>query len=156
MYSDTDAQSGYLVNYCRTRNVSVMTCKYMVLRCTGTSLIYTKSAITRGSYINRRPAVSAPFIGHTDSVFSVAFAPNGHYVASGSQDKTICIWNAARGTQSTRPLIGHRDTVFAVAYSPDGRFIVSGSADNEIRVWDAKRGTIRIWCAKGGFSLSEM
>lgn len=40
--------------------------------------------------------------GHKDSVYSVAFAPNGKDLVSGSLDKTIKMWelSAARGLMS--------------------------------------------------------
>ncbi len=48
------------------------------------------------------------------------------YLASGSQDKTIKIWEVATGNE-LRTLTGHSETVFSVAYSPDGRYLASGS-----------------------------
>ena len=40
-------------------------------------------------------AVGEPLEGHTSSVNSVAFSPNGLCIVSGSQDSTIRIWDAA-------------------------------------------------------------
>ena len=34
-----------------------------------------------------------PLTGHTDAVFSVAFSPDGHTLASGSGDHTVRLWN---------------------------------------------------------------
>ena len=77
------------------------------------------------------------------SVNSVAFSPDGTKIVSGSEDKTVRVWDAVTGTLSNT-LEGHSDSVESVAFSPDpdGTKIVSGSFDNTVRVWDAVTGTL--------------
>ncbi|KAG6902503.1 hypothetical protein C0995_015695 [Termitomyces sp. Mi166 len=81
-----------------------------------------------------------PFQGHTNSVFSVAYSPDGTHIVSGSDDNTIRVWDEASGQQVGNPLRGHTLSVTSVAYSPDGTHIVSGSMDGTIRVWDVASG----------------
>ena len=76
--------------------------------------------------------------GHSEVVRSVAYSPDGRYLASGSQDKTIKIWEVATGNE-LRTLTGHSETVFSVAYSPDGRYLASGSADKTIKIWRVRQ-----------------
>ncbi len=60
-------------------------------------------------------------------VCSVAFSPDGKCVISGSDDKTIRLWDLQMGAQIGKPFTGHRRVVLSVAFSPDGKHIVSGS-----------------------------
>ncbi|KAI9034767.1 WD40 repeat domain-containing protein, partial [Aspergillus affinis] len=80
--------------------------------------------------------------GHSSAVQAVAFSPDGQTIASGSNDKTIKLWNAATGEQR-QTLEGHSDSVRAVAFSPDGRTIASGSYDGTIKLWNAETGEQR-------------
>ena len=57
--------------------------------------------------------------GHRDSVLAVAVAPDGSWLASGSDDNTVRIWDTATGRERA-VLEGHRDAVEAVAVAPDG------------------------------------
>lgn len=74
--------------------------------------------------------------GHKDWVNSVAVNPDGTWAASGSDDKTIKIWDLETG-QCRATLEGHTEGVMSVAITPDGKRIVSGGTDEAVRVWDA-------------------
>ncbi|QRV86978.1 Vegetative incompatibility protein HET-E-1 [Ceratobasidium sp. AG-Ba] len=87
---------------------------------------------------NATPILRSPLIGHTDWVWSVAYSPDGAYIASGSWDETIRMWDAHTGQQVGHPLTGHTWPAWSVAYSPDGAYIASGSWDNTIRMWDVR------------------
>jgi WD40 repeat protein len=56
--------------------------------------------------------------GHTSAVESVCFS-DGKYLASGSLDNTICLWNVATGGQEGMPFKGHTEAVVSVCFSPD-------------------------------------
>ncbi len=79
--------------------------------------------------------------GHTDGVQSVAFSSDGRFVASGSGDTTIKLWQVSDG-KLLRTLEGHKSTVNCVAFSPDGRIIASGSHDATIKLWQASNGKL--------------
>ena len=77
--------------------------------------------------------------GHSNSVNSVAFSPDGRQILSGSYDRTIKLWDAATGRE-IRTFTGHSAAVWSVGFSPEGTRIVSGSGDYTIKLWDAATG----------------
>ena len=76
--------------------------------------------------------------GHSRSVTAVAFSPDGKRIASGSDDQTVKVWDAATGDLE-KTLAGHSRSVRAVAFSPDGKRIASGSNDKTIKLWDVAK-----------------
>ncbi|KAL0947653.1 hypothetical protein HGRIS_013740 [Hohenbuehelia grisea] len=77
-----------------------------------------------------------PFYGHTAQVNAVAISPDGSYLASASDDKSISVWDMKTGKIFGAPLIGHTSYVRSVAFSPDGGQIVSGAGDGTVRIWN--------------------
>ena len=68
-------------------------------------------------------------------VTSVAISPDGRWVAAGSLDTVVRIWEVGTGKLVER-LKGHRKSVYSVAFTPDGRGLVSGSLDKTLKYWD--------------------
>jgi WD40 repeat protein/Leucine-rich repeat (LRR) protein len=78
--------------------------------------------------------------GHTREVDSVAFSPDGRWLASGSRDHTIRVWDLATG-KPRHTLTKHTGPVGSVAFSLEGKLLASGSEDGTIALWDPLTGT---------------
>jgi WD40 repeat protein len=77
-------------------------------------------------------------LSHTDPVVSVAFSPNGAYIASASGCQ-INVWDAASGIEVFLPIsVGE---ITSITFSPDGTRIISGSNDTFVHIWDALSST---------------
>ncbi|KAF7364754.1 hypothetical protein MVEN_00345300 [Mycena venus] len=74
------------------------------------------------------------------AVWCIAVSSDGAHIASGSEDTTICVWDARTGEAIIGPIQGHTSAVSSIAFSPDGAHIASGSWDHTICVWDARTG----------------
>ena len=74
-----------------------------------------------------------------NSVFVLAFSPDGTRLASGSRDTTVQLWET---TPNHAPITLRKHTGWPteLAFSPDGKLLASGGTDNTVILWDAVTG----------------
>jgi WD40 repeat protein len=76
-----------------------------------------------------------PIEGEDLSV-SLAVSPDGRWLASGSQEGQICLWDLATLHQVSR-FRAHQALVYGLAFSPDSKLLATGGADQIIHLWEA-------------------
>jgi WD40 repeat protein len=79
---------------------------------------------------------------HQGDVEAVSWSPDGRWLATGSDDGKVRIWDTLTG-QERRRFEGHTGIVWSLSWSPDGRRLASGSDDTTVRICDTETGQER-------------
>ncbi len=90
-------------------------------------------------YLMRLCRVEPLVLRDKTEVNSLAFSPDGEFLASAVGDGTIKIWNSRTGAE-IRAFSAHADSVYSVAFHPNGRLLASSGADRKVKVWDWTTG----------------
>ena len=81
--------------------------------------------------------------GHSHWVCSVAFSPDGQFLASCSLDGTVKLWNVQSG-QCTKTMKKKNtrlfQAVYDIAFSPDGKYLTSCNDDFTVNLWLIETG----------------
>lgn len=76
----------------------------------------------------------------SQTILSIAFAPDGDEFATGSIEGKIQLWDVESGEVNAQ-LSAPSTQVNSVAFSPDGNLLASGSSDQTVRLWDLRNQT---------------
>jgi WD40 repeat protein/predicted Ser/Thr protein kinase len=91
-----------------------------------------------GALLRGAPQVEQMFF-HAGPVNFAVFSPDGRRIATASDDRTACLWDAATGKRLGEPMV-HSGPVYLAQFSPDGKTVVTASDDGTARVWNAFTG----------------
>ncbi len=75
-------------------------------------------------------------------IYGLAYSPNGHYLATASDDYRVAIWDVVSGERMLHVLTGHGGYLRCVNWSADSKKIVTAALDNLIRVFDVETGAL--------------
>jgi WD40 repeat protein len=79
--------------------------------------------------------------GHARKISCVAYHPSGKYVATGSFDHTVKLWNTATGME-IRTFAQHQGVIRSISFSKDGQWLLSSSQDNKAIIYEIKTGKV--------------
>jgi WD40 repeat protein len=77
--------------------------------------------------------------GHEKEVWRVVVDCNERWIASGSGDNTVWLWDLGSGEPLDQ--FTHDDCVAALAFSPDGRRLIVGCDNTKIYVYGLENAT---------------
>jgi WD40 repeat protein len=108
--------------------------------------------------LDARPFAPSFLSGHDDTVYGLAYSPDGTRLVSGGMDFNAVVWDTATGHPVGSRLSGHSDSIFNMAFSPNGRYVASASPDHSVMLWNMETGEERRllghsdWVTKVAFS----
>jgi eukaryotic-like serine/threonine-protein kinase len=137
-----NAATGALLAICEGHNSTITSVNF---RSDGARLVTASSDSTVMQWDTRTGgSIGAYFGRHTGEVYSAVYSPDGEYIASAGNERTIRVWRANDQYQhEVAVLHGHAGRIFEVAFEPGGRRLASRSSrvygfvgDDTVRVWD--------------------
>lgn len=79
-------------------------------------------------------------LAHEKDVNAVAISPDSRLVATGSQDRSLKLWDVAKGTLQFT-CTGHKRGIWNVTFSAVDRIVASCSGDATVRLWNVANGS---------------
>ena len=96
--------------------------------------VWYKSEKVDGNIFKLNTVLSA----HHSDVWAVKFSPDGIWLASGSVDSTVNVWNKENGALALN--LKQPSGVTYLAFSPDGNYLATTAYDAKVRLWKLPEG----------------
>lgn len=134
------AEDGELLQEIQTENCSASTCRLAFSR--DGELLATVDFFRGRLWQVRDGALLQTFWDRTTavkgSVETVAFSPDGEFLAMGTSVGRVYFWRVAKGRllDSFLQISNRHDSVEALAYSPDGRLLVARTSEGLMQPWE--------------------
>lgn len=112
----------------------------LVFTADGRYLVYdnVKDLVIRDGHTGE---ITRKLSGHRSTIRSIAVSPDDRYIASGSKDRTVRVWEIETGREVWSET-AHAQETGAVAFSPDGETLATAGGDGFLRLWRWKQGTL--------------
>ena len=103
----------------------------LTARCTSTLYcpVRGNSYVVSRGYATISSTAAVDKVGHDERILSLTFSSDGTWFASGSEDSTIILWDAATG-QVVREWVAHTRAVISLKLSPLHPHLISVAEDN--------------------------
>ncbi|KAI1784306.1 WD40-repeat-containing domain protein [Ganoderma leucocontextum] len=108
---------------------------------------YLPGLFQRGALVVKsdQPVLAA---GHEARLLALVGSQNSEWVASGSDDSTIILWDT--NGHITQRWVAHRyKSVWSLAFSPDSQHLVSVGRDEKVAIWDLSQGVCKVATLEG-------
>jgi WD40 repeat protein len=113
------------------------------------AIAFTLLSAVGGPAQQQRKEGGMAFPPQHNYLLSLAYSPDGNYVAYCGTESSVFIVEAGSG-RKFRELVGHAAEVYSVAFSPDGSLLATAGADGALKLWAWRSGELR-----GSFALQE-
>lgn len=74
---------------------------------------------------------------HQNSIFTIAYSPDGKYLLSGGRDAHLKVWEVEKDYHLKLSVVAHMYAINHISFSPDGKFFATCSMDKSLKIWSS-------------------